>query len=136
MLYIRQTPQYANHLKKTGWIVEKHAEINYFIKKFPLIGSAIKIQRPEEIRTAQTIKLSKKYRAFQIIYEPKNTLDAKYLLSCGYKLSKSPYLPTKTLHLDLTQSEETLLKQMQKDARYSIGKTENLKLKTENNTEK
>ena len=135
MLDIRQTFEYAKYLSKTGWIVERHAEINYFIKKFPLIGSAIKIQRPEDIITTQTIKLSKKYRAFQIIYEPKNTPDAKYLLSCGYKLSKSPFLPTKTIQLDLTESKEDILMQMKKDARYSIKKTENLKPNTENNLE-
>ena len=135
MLDIRQTLEYAKYLSKTGWVVERHAEINYFIKKFPLIGSAIKIQRPEDIITTQTIKLSKKYRAFQIIYEPKNTPDAKYLLSCGYKLSKSPFLPTKTIQLDLTESKEDILMQMKKDARYSIKKTENLKPNTENNLE-
>lgn len=129
MIDIRQTLEYAKYLSKTGWIVERHAEINYFIRKFPVVGSAIKIQRPEEIRTAQTIKLSKKYRAFQIIYEPKNDLDAKYLLSCGYKLSKSPYLPSKTLHLDLTNPKEKILKQMKKDARHSIRKTKDLKTK-------
>ena len=138
MIDIRQTPQYAKHLKKTGWIVERHAEINYFIKKFPVIGSTIKIQRPQKIRIKKTVDLAKKYRAFQIIYEPKNDLDAKYLQSCDYKLSKSPYLPSKTLHIDLTKSKDKILKQMKKDARHSIKRTKNLKtqeLKNEKNIE-
>ena len=129
MIDIRQTTQYASYLKKNGWIVERHAEIYYFIKKFPVIGSAIKIQRPEEIRIKKIVELAKKYRAFQIIYEPKNDLDAKYLQSCDYKLSKSPYLPSKTLHLDLTKAKEKILKQMKKDARHSIRKTKDLKTK-------
>jgi len=50
MVDIRQTVQYANYLEKIGWVVEKSGEINYFIKKLPLVGSIIKVQRPEEIR--------------------------------------------------------------------------------------
>ena len=46
---IRQTAKYAKYLKKIGWQVERINEINYFIKKFPLIGSVIKVQRPENI---------------------------------------------------------------------------------------
>jgi len=44
-------------------------------------------------------------------------------------LSKSPFLPTKTIHLDLTQSKDKLLKQVKKDARYALRKTEDLKTK-------
>ncbi|KKU22794.1 MAG: hypothetical protein UX34_C0021G0006 [Candidatus Woesebacteria bacterium GW2011_GWF1_46_13] len=71
MVDIRQTVQYANYLEKIGWVVEKSGEINYFIKKLPLVGSIIKVQRPEEIRINKIRQLSKKYHAFQIIIEPK-----------------------------------------------------------------
>ena len=50
MVDIRQTIQYANYLSKIGWEVERASEINYFIKKLPLVGSIIKVQRPEKIR--------------------------------------------------------------------------------------
>ncbi len=105
---IRQTREYANYLKKEGWVVERIDNINYFVRKLPLIGSVLKIQRPEEIRFEIIDKLCRKYRVFQIILEP--TLTTRYgavrhnlLISHGYKLSKSPYLPSKTLHLDLTK---------------------------------
>jgi len=123
---IRQTPQYANYLKKIGWIVERPAEINYFIKKVPVLGSVIKVQRPEEIRISKIRELAKKYRAFQIIIEPKTVLDAKFLTSVGFRLSKSPYLPTKTLQIDLTRSKEKIFKSFKKDARYALKKTESL----------
>ena len=116
MIDIRQTPQYAEYLKNIGWIVERQNNTNFFIKKIPLFGSVIKIQRSEKISTPITKKYSQKYRAFQIIYEPKNIPDAKYLLSCGYRLSKSPYLPTKTIQIDLSQSKEKIIGQMKKDA--------------------
>jgi len=129
MVDIRQTSQYARYLGKIGWKVESPAEINYFIKKLPLMGSILKIQRPEEIRIDKIRELAKKYRAFQVIVEPAHELDAKYLISLGFKLSKSPYLPTKTLLLELSKSEKVLLRTMKKDARYAIKKTKDIKTK-------
>jgi len=49
MTDIRQTLEYANYLKSNGWIVERINGINYFIKKLPLLGSILKLQRPKEI---------------------------------------------------------------------------------------
>lgn len=129
MIDIRQTQKYANYLKRIGWKVERAAEINYFIKKIPLLGSVIKLQRPEEIKVNKIMELAKKHGAFQLIVEPKTELDMKYLQSLGYKLTKSPYLPTKTLLLDLTKSEKVIFSNLKKDARYLIRKTE--KIETE-----
>ena len=125
---IRQTREYANYLSKIGWRVEKSAEINYFIKKLPLLGSILKIQRPEEIRISKIRELAKKYRAFQIIIEPKSSLDADFLISLGFRLSKSPYLPTKTLQIDLTQTKEKIFRGFEKDAKSAIKKGKNLKV--------
>ncbi len=128
MVDIRQTIQYGNYLSKIGWEVEKAAEINYFIKKLSLLGSVLKIQRPGEIRISKIRELAKKYRAFQIIIEPKSLLDADFLVSLGFRLSKSPYLPTKTLQIDLTQTKEKILKGFEKDAKSAIKKGESLKV--------
>jgi len=127
MIDIRQTPQYAKYLKNIEWTVERVNETNYFIKKLPLIGSVIKLQRPEEINNKTINELTKKYRAFQTIIEPKAELDAKYLLSLGYRKSKSSYLPTKTLQLDLTKSRKQLFKGLKRDAKLAIKKNKELK---------
>lgn len=121
---IRQSIKYANYLSKIGWIVERSAEISYFIKKLPLIGSILKIQRPEEIRINKIRELAKKYRAFQIIIESKTELDAKYLTSVGFRQAKSTYLPGKTLILDLTLSKQALFKRLKKDTRYALRRTD------------
>ena len=128
MVDIRQTVQYANYLSKIGWEVEKAAEINYFIKRLPIVGSMMKIQRPEEIHINKIRELSKKYRAFQIIVEPKTDLDAEYLTSLGFKSSQSPFLPTKTLLLDLTKSEKVLFRSLEKDARSAVVKNKKMKI--------
>jgi len=120
MVDIRQSIHFANHLKRLGWTVERIGEINYFVRKFPLIGSILKVQRPEEIRIDIIRKLVRKYRVFQVIVEPKNEFDTKFLASVGFKLSKAPFLPSKTLQIDLTQSQKDIFKHFKKDARYAI----------------
>ncbi len=135
MIDIRQTVQYANYLKRIGWKVERIAETNYFIKKFPIIGSVIKIQRPEEINLKKIKELEKNNRAFQLIIEPKTELDARYLESVGFRLAKSTYLPSKTRQLDLTKTRKELFNQTKKDARSAVRTTNNLQLTTNNDVE-
>ena len=68
---IRQTQQYSNYLQKNGWIIENNKGNYIFIRKIPIIGSIIKIQRPEFIDYKKIKELENKYKAFQIIIEPK-----------------------------------------------------------------
>jgi lipid II:glycine glycyltransferase (peptidoglycan interpeptide bridge formation enzyme) len=138
MVDIRQTIQYANYLSKIGWKVERSAEINYFVKKLSLIGSVLKIQRPEEIRIDKIKRLSKKYKVFRVIIEPKDMLNFQLLTTNGFKLSKSPYLPSKTLHLDLTKTKEELSNNLKKDAKYALRKWQmtNVKCQMVENLEK
>ncbi len=126
---IRQSESYARYLRSLGWTVERIAEINYFIKKIPLFGSILKVQRPEKIKFDTIDKLCRKYRVFQIIVEPGLATRTgpfedchKLIMAHGYKLAKSTYLPSKTLQIDLTQSKEEILSHFKKDARYAIRK--------------
>ena len=125
MIDIRQSPEYAKYMTRIGWHVEKINNTNYFIKKFPLIGSFIKVQRPNNININIINKLIKKHRAFQIVVEPTSKLDTKILLNNKYKQT-SPYVPSKTLHLNLKLSEKNLYKQLKKDCKYSLRKTKNI----------
>ncbi len=122
MIDIRQTPKYAKYLRKIGWQVIQLNHVNCFIKNIPIVGSILKVQRPETIPLKRIEKLSRKHRAFQVIIEPKNKLDAKFLKANKYQESKKPFLPTKTLHLDLTKTKEELIKGFKKDARLAIRK--------------
>lgn len=122
MIDIRQSKNYADYMSSLGWIVERIKEVNYFIRKFPIIGSVIKVQRPTKIDFKKINRLIRKYRVFQTIIEPKTNADAKKLTVNGYKLSRSPYLPTKTLQIDLTQPQKTILSHFKKDARRAVKK--------------
>ena len=122
---IRQSKEYAKHLANLGWTVEIYDEINYFVRKMPILRAVLKIQRPENLNFEVIEQLRKKYRPFQTIIEPKNKNQAMALKDRGYCLSKSPYLPTKTLILKLN-SKEKIFKNFKKDTRYAIKKSSNL----------
>lgn len=144
MADIRQTQKYANYLEQIGWQIERAGKNYSFIKKLPLIGSVVKIQRPEEIDIEAFNYIQKKYSAFQTIIEPRKAFaksdsaslrgKPNILVKHGYKLSKSPYLPTKSLHLDLTKSTEDLFNQLVNDAKYSLKKTRDLRIYTVTDT--
>ena len=113
MVDIRQSINYANYLKTQEWIVERINNTNYFIKKLPIFGSILKVQRPNKLDLKTIKKLEKKYKVFQTIIEPLNAIQ-------GYKLTNSPFLPTKTLQIDLTQSQNEIFNNIKKDAKYGI----------------
>ena len=120
MIDIRQTEKYNSYMTSLGWVVERVNNVNYFIKKLPFIGSFIKIQRPQRLDFNQINRMVKKYRAFQVIIEPCTTEHCPPIIEHGFKLSKSPYLPSKTIQIDTTKSESQLLKEMHHKTRYNI----------------
>lgn len=120
---IRQTAEYAKHLKQIGWFVETLRGTNYFIKKIPILGKVIKVQRPEILRYSDIKKLSEKHKPFQIVIEPRNSANTSWFKKERYKLSKTPYLPSKTWQIDLTDSVDNLLLNMHQKTRYNIKKS-------------
>lgn len=130
MIDIRQSLNYANYLKREGWTIERIEGVNYFLRKLPILGYVLKIQRPEKIDFDTIDKLCRKYRVFQILIEPKDSLSTYSLLANGYKLSHSPYLPTKTLQIDLTRSSDYIFQHFKKDARQAIRRGSDLKIKS------
>lgn len=132
---IRQSENYAKYLESQGWIVERIKNINYFIKKIPFLGSVLKIQRPKKIDFRVITNIEKKYRVFQTIIEPDLAFTNSFvsyhslLLQNRFRLSKNPFLPSKTIHIDLIQSRDQIFRNFSKDCKYSIRKGEGLEIK-------
>ncbi len=127
---IRQSPEYADFIRSLGWKVEKAGEWNAFIKPFPLFGSLIKIQRIVAPIPFDKIEiLAKKYRAFQIIIESTSSQTQEYPKE--YRPLKSPFIPTKTLILDLKRTENEIFDSFSKNKRRDIriGERNNLIIK-------
>lgn len=139
MIDLRQTSQYAKYLGNIGWIVKRKDGVNYFIKKIPIIGSVIKIQRPEKLDYRLIDLLIVKNKAFQIVIEPKNKFQLAGINKHGYKLGKSAALPSKTIQIDLSKSEKSLLSEMHYKTRYNIRKAsqnQNFKIQISNDIDK
>ena len=132
---LRQSPQYARYLRLLGWQVEEIDNCYIFIRKIPFLPfSIIKVQRPPKIPFEKIEKLAEKHRAIKITIEPTDNTLIYYhqtLTRLGYKLSASPFLPTKTLRIDLTQSENKIFKQMKKKTRYALRKAQKNNLRIE-----
>lgn len=136
MADIRQTKKYAKYLKSIGWKVERVGKNFLYIKKILPLGSIIKIQRPEEVDLNAFDYVYNKHHALQVIIEPKDIDQTKIIKDKGFRKSSSPYLPTKTLYLNLENSIGVLFDQLKKDARYSLRKTKDLKVYSVDNIEK
>ncbi len=124
---IRQTKEYATFLASSGWIVEKVDASYIFIKKVPILGYTIKVQRPQNINFLKIRQLSTKYHPYQTIIEPLDETIITALTDLGYKTA-TPYLPSKTIHLDLEGKD--LINKFKKDARSAIRKAEKLEIIT------
>ncbi|MDP3955082.1 MAG: peptidoglycan bridge formation glycyltransferase FemA/FemB family protein [bacterium] len=121
---LRQSQEYAKYLEKIGWKVEKTDSLNIFIRRLPFFGSIIKIQRPEKINLKEIDEIAKKHKALFVKIEPGDRKDAEEAKTQNFKENNSPLLCSKTIQIDLIPSEEKILAQMKKDARYEIRKAE------------
>ena len=119
---VRQSPEYVKYIESIGWQVEKISKGNVFVKKFPLIGSLIKIQRIDPPIPFEEIEnLAKKHHAFQVIVEPSFPQSPQTPQPpLGYRLLKSPFIPTKTLTLDLKRTEKEIFASFSKNKRRDI----------------
>ncbi|TSC90238.1 MAG: femAB family protein [Microgenomates group bacterium Gr01-1014_5] len=124
MTDLRQTPQYAKYMQILGWevvLLNKELGItNYaYLKKIPIIGAIAKIQRPNNLTQKQILLFQKNNNLAVIYIEPLIHNSSFQIL--GFKHARSAFLPSKTIQIDLTKSEEQLLKEMKPKTRYNIG---------------
>jgi lipid II:glycine glycyltransferase (peptidoglycan interpeptide bridge formation enzyme) len=125
---IRQDQAYAFYLSKLGWRIKKQKNVYYFICRILPFLQIIKVQRPETLDTSFLKKIILEEKITITIVEPKDERQAAILKKLNFRQTK-PYLPSKTLVIDLSQKLETILKKTKKDCRLSIKKTKNIKIK-------
>jgi len=121
---VRQSPIYGKFMERIGWRVEQVSKGQIFIKQFPLFGSFIKIQRIKKpIPFAEIEELAKKYRAFKVAIEPdivsEESLEKEFF-GLGYRINNSPFLPTKTLKVDLDLPVEQIFSLFQEAKRRAV----------------
>lgn len=123
---IRQTKKYASYLKRIGWNCREIDSVQVFTKEIFGLINITKIQRPEKINKGIIKEITSQKGINITIVEPKDKSQSEIIKKMSFKQTK-PYLPSKTLIINLNRSIKEILKQTKKDCRYSIKKTEKLK---------
>lgn len=122
MIDVRQTLAYSKYLKKIDWTVAKLDGNFVYCKKMPFLGFIIKIQRPlKRIAKSSFTKLLKRFKPFIVYIEPSSAKDyMAYVEEFGFGKTQNSFVPTKTIHIDLTQNAQDLLSRMHYKTRYNI----------------
>jgi len=119
---IRQTTRYAQFMQSLGWLVEKIDGVNIFIKPFPLIGATIKIQRANKLPDVNKLRqLMKKYHCRSISFEPTEKFQ---ISNFKFQILSDPYLPTKTILIDVTASESTIFNRFSEAKHRAVRRAE------------
>jgi len=126
---IRQSDLWAKYLEELGWETEKlTSDISAYTRRIPFFGKTVKIPRAQlPLPLSQINKLLQGNDAFLVKLDPAietNTPNLGSILNllkkAGFAKDNWSLTPTKTVLLDLTKSEEELLKNMEKDTRYNV----------------
>jgi len=116
---LQQSHLYLTYIKTFGWSVITIDGVHIFLKKFPIIGVMAKIQRPPILPyIPKLIPLLHSYHVRTISLEPSLQQSQEEInqyvkkLSLWFTCSKEPYLPTKTIIIDLHSDEQTIFKRL------------------------
>ncbi len=109
MVDLRQSPAYARHIQRLGWIVEN----GIFIRKLGIFGAIAKIQRTSLPKNWRGI--TKKYHVWMTKIEPESGR-VEELKKFGFRQDNWPMLASKTLRIDLDNIKP------KKDCRYILRK--------------
>ena len=126
---IRQSSLWAKYLAELGWQAKRlDSNLFTYVKKIPFLGGLIKIPRaPLPLPFKKIDELASSENAIFVKLEPaietKNITAASTLnLLKGYGFAQDRWSlnPTTTIQIDLTKTEDELLKAMEKDTRYNV----------------
>jgi hypothetical protein len=123
---LRQTEEWGRFLQSTGWVVKKINDTYCFIKKIPLTPfSIMKVQRFfGGLDLNKFNKLKKDFGVVYSILEPISTIGKEK----GLKKIE-PYLPTRTIVIDLKRDKKELWKDLSENARRILKKENGIVIK-------
>jgi len=129
---LHQCPEYQELLRRFGRVVVEDlggGQVGYIMRMrlLPFVRMTV-IQRVEDpFVLSKADQISRRYRTLFVKVAPKVAVGSEEaalweekLKEYGYSRDKSSIVPTKTLIVDLTASEEDLLMQMKSKTRYNV----------------
>ncbi len=124
---IHQSAPYAQYIRLLGWSVEYLGGQAVFLRKIPFLGTIAKFQRFDKIPSLKETKaFLKLYNVKTFAAEPaasvSQSLFSYFMKRVGayVKINTSPFLPTKTVLVDLTPSEEEIFKNFSEAKRRAV----------------
>lgn len=123
---LRQSEGFAKYMASLGWKVDRIGSLRIFRRRLPILGSLIRIPRPNLPLPLEEInELARTQGAFLIKIEPNLLLDGFSPKIMGkFRKDNSPILPTRTIWVDLTLSQDTLWGNLDKDTRNLVRRAE------------
>ena len=119
---LRQTNNYSQYMQDLGWRVDEYKGVHIYLKKI-FFWSFVKVQRPNNLIVKEfNSYLLRKYKRSTVYIEPANVKQYEEFVNSKFKKYNSPFLPSKTVQIDLRRSEDQLLKEMHYKTRYNCKK--------------
>lgn len=136
MTDLRQMSEWGKWMELIGWQTDTVAsadgkkEFLVLIKKLPLLPiSILKLQRFNKKIDFESLKsIKKKYRITYSILEPADIEVSNDFAAQKYHLSNGPYLPTKSLVIDLTEDKNKLFSELSTNAKRILKKENKIEI--------
>lgn len=124
---IQQSILYQEYVRSLGWSVTHVDGVAIFHRNLPFIGTIAKIQRPPELPyLPKLIMTLRQIHATTVAIEPRanenQEVFSSYLFSVSrfFKIVRSPFLPTKTILVDTTLSDEDMFSRLTQAKRRAV----------------
>ncbi len=137
----QQSTLYAKYMMALKWTVIEIDGIHIFLKRFPLFGGIAKIHRPQKLPNAQKlIPILQSHKIKTLVIEPIATQNQQELnqwclsLARYVKVNTAPYLPTKTIRIDVTPKEDEIFHSFSEAKRRAVRRATKLNVSIKQST--
>lgn len=128
---LQQSEQYERYVRSLGWQVISVDGARIFLRSIPLTGVFAKMQRPNHLPfLPKLVTELKRHHVRTIAVEPPETVDpseyGSYIrsLTLWFTVSRSHFLPTKTILVDTTPPEDTMFARFSQAKRRAVRRAE------------
>ena len=128
---LQQSVLYAQYIESLHWKIFTIDGVQMFYRNIPLTGGILKIQRPKRLPTVKKlVPIIRQYHVTRVAVEPDEKQNsALYKRWCGdlgkyVKVIRSSYMPTKTIRVDLTVTEDEIFRRFTEAKRRAVRKAE------------
>lgn len=126
-MHLQQSSLYRKYIDALHWNIATIDGVHIFYKKFFLIGGISKLQRPKKLpNVSQLVKFLNNMGINKIAVEVEYTMDQKkFSVWCKQlrrhtKIIASPFIPTKTILIDLKAPEDVIFQRFSEAKRRAV----------------